>query len=177
MGTPAADRLRRLLPALWLGVLLCVALIATPAPFALLDRPTAGRVVARILAQEAWLSLVLALAGLVWARARARRAAEAGTGSQFSGEMVLLLGVLGCTVIGYFGLQPQMAAARAGQGPWSFGQLHAASSAFYAVKLVLLALLAWRCAADTAPGAASGQEAIPSDGGAVPPPVNRPPSS
>ena len=145
----AADRLARVLPAVWLGALLCVALVATPAPFALLDKPMAGRVVARILAQEAWLSLLLAGAGLVWARAKARQDAAAGTGSQFSTEMVLLLGVLACTVIGYFGLQPQMAAARAGQGLWSFGQLHAASSAFYALKLVLLAALTWRCAGES----------------------------
>jgi len=167
----AADRLRRLLPALWLGVLLCVALVATPAPFALLDKPTAGRVVARILAQEAWLSLVLSALGLVWARVRARRAAEAGTGSQFSTEMVLLLGVLACTVVGYFGLQPQMAAARAGQGLWSFGQLHAASTVFYALKLVLLAALAWRSAGEVAalPAAHGGRAAAPT--------VSPPPSS
>ena len=47
---------------------------------------------------------------------------------------------------GYFALQPMMAAARAGQGPLSFGQLHALSAVFYAVKVVLVAALAWRAA-------------------------------
>jgi len=46
----------------------------------------------------------------------------------------------------YFALQPMMPAARAGQGPLSFGQLHALSSAFYAVKVLLLLALAWRVA-------------------------------
>mgnify|MGYP001572362447 CR=1 FL=1 len=55
------DRLRRSLPALWLGGLLCVAGIATPAAFALLARAEAGPVVARILGQEAWLSLGIAV--------------------------------------------------------------------------------------------------------------------
>lgn len=158
----AADRLRRLLPALWLGVLLGVALIATPAPFATLDRPMAGKVVARILAQEAWLSLALGVLMLVWERLRARRAVAAGIGSQFSTEMLLCLGVLGCTVGGYFGLQPSMAAARLGQGPFSFGQLHAASSVLFALKLVFLALLAWRGAAPAMPGAPASVSLPPS---------------
>jgi len=138
------ERLRRLLPGLWAGVLLCIAGIATPAPFATLERADAGRVVAHIFLREAWLSLALAVLLLAIERARARRAAEMGRGSQFSTEMVLLLGVLFCTVAGYFGLQPLMAAARAGQGGWSFGQLHAASLALFGLKGVLLLVLAWR---------------------------------
>ena len=138
------ERLRRLLPGLWAGVLLCIAGIATPAPFATLERADAGRVVAHIFLREAWLSLALAVLLLAIERARARRAAEMGRGSQFSTEMVLLLGVLFCTVAGYFGLQPLMAAARAGQGGWSFGQLHAVSLALFGLKGVLLLVLAWR---------------------------------
>jgi hypothetical protein len=41
-------------------------------------------------------------------------------------------------------VQPQMAAARAGQGALSFGQLHAISAAFFAAKIALVAALAWR---------------------------------
>ena len=85
-----------------------------------------------------------------------------------------MLGVLACTVIGYFALQPQMAAARAGQGLWSFGQLHAASSVFYVVKLVLLAVLAWRGAGEAGPMPVSG---VPAGAANLPPPVNPPPSS
>lgn len=136
----------RLAPAVWAGVLLCVALIATPAPFATLPRAQAGAVVAHIFVREAWGGLVLALMLLAWARRRARDAAEAGTGSQFSGEMVLLLGTVFLTVLGYFALQPMLPAARAGQGPFSFGQLHAFSSLCFALKTLLWLVLAWRVA-------------------------------
>jgi hypothetical protein len=141
------DGLRRLLPGLWAGWLLCVALLATPAPFALLARADAGRVVGRMLAQEAYTSLALGVILLVLERIAARRMATAGQGTQFSTGMVLALGAVFCTVAGYFAVQPQMEAARAGQGLLSFGQLHAVSAALFLVKLVLVSLLAWRAVA------------------------------
>ena len=141
------DRAWRLAPALWAGVLLCVALIATPAPFATLAPHDAGRVAGRILAQEAWLSLVLAVALLAAERRRARDAAEAGQGSVLSAEMLLLLGAVACTVAGYFGVQPLLPAARAGGGAFSFGQLHLISTLCYGIKTVLVLALAWRRAA------------------------------
>ena len=156
-GVPQS--LARLIPGLWLGLLLCVAGVATPATFALLAQADAGRVVGRILGQEASISLGLGVAVLVLERLAARRAAEAGRGSQFSVGMALALGAIFCTVFGYYGLQPQMAAAKAGLGalggglpfglPFglSFGQLHILSAVFYAAKVVLVALLAWRAAA------------------------------
>jgi hypothetical protein len=141
-----ADRLRLLLPALWAGVLLCIAGIATPPLFALLARADAGRIVSRIFAQEAWLSLLLAVLLLAIERGRARAAAESGQGSVLSTEMLLLLGTVFCTVAGYFGIQTLLPAARAGQGPFSFGQLHSASSVLFGLKIVLLLVLAWRAA-------------------------------
>ena len=156
-------RLARLLPGFWLGGLVCVAALATPAPFALLARADAGRVVGRMLAQEAYASLLLGVVILLLERRASARAAAAGQGSQFGAGMVLALGAVFCTVAGYFGPQPLMAAARAGQGALSFGQLHAISAAFYAVKLVLVAVLAWRVASP--------------DQGVAQPPAIRPPSS
>ena len=141
------DRWRRLLPGLWAGALLCVALLATPAPFALLPPADAGRVVGHMLAQEAYASLAIGIALLLLERLAARRAVAQGAGSQFSTGMVLALGAVFCTVAGYFAVQPMMAAARAGQGALSFGQLHAVSATFYGVKVVLVAALAWRAAA------------------------------
>jgi hypothetical protein len=135
--------LRRLLPGLWAGLLLGVAGLATPAPFATLAQADAGRVVARVLMNEAYLSLALGALLLVLERLAARRAALQG-GSQFSVGMVLALGTLFCTVVGYFALQPMMVAARAGQGALSFGQLHAISAAFFVLKLGLVLALAWR---------------------------------
>jgi Domain of unknown function (DUF4149) len=138
------DRLRRLLPGLWAGGLLCVALLATPAPFALLAQADAGRVVARILAQEAYTSLALGVLLLALERLSARRAAQDDAGSQFSAGMALAAGALFCTVAGYFAVQPMMPLARAGQGVLSFGQLHAVSAAFFVVKAGLVLALAWR---------------------------------
>jgi hypothetical protein len=140
------ERWRRLMPGLWAGWLLCVALLATPAAFALLPAAEAGRLVARMLAQEAYTSLALGVVVLVLERMAARRASGQDGGSQFSAGMLLALGALFCTVAGYFGVLPHMQAARAGQGSLSFGQLHAISSAFYVVKLLLVLALAWRAA-------------------------------
>lgn len=139
-----ATRAAGLLPAVWLGVLLCVALIATPAGFALLPRGQAGALAGRILGQEALLSLLFGGVVLVLERLGARSEAQGGSGSQFTSGMVLALGAIFCTVLGYFALQAPMAAARAGQGTFSFAQLHAFSFIAYGAKVVLVAVLAWR---------------------------------
>ncbi len=138
------ERMRRLLPGFWAGMLLCIAAIAAPAAFALLERPLAGQVVGWFFQREAWLSVVVAVLLLAIERPRARLAAAAGTGSILSTEILLLLGTVFCTVAGYFALQPLVPAARAGQGPLSFGQLHAISVGFFATKLLLILALAWR---------------------------------
>ena len=140
----ALQRWRMLLPGLWGGWLLCVALLATPAPFALLALADAGRVVARMLAEEAYTSLALGVVLLVLERVAASRAAEAGQGSGFSAGLGLALGTIACTVAGYFVVEPMMAPARLGQGPLSFGQLHLISSGFYLLKVALVLALAWR---------------------------------
>jgi hypothetical protein len=145
-GVLRSSRWRAVLPGLWAGWLLCVALLATPAPFALLAQADAGRVVARMLAQEAYTSLALGVVLLVLERITARRAAEVGQGRQFTLGMGLALGTLFCTVAGYFAVQPLMAAARAGAGGLTFGQLHTLSAAFYALKLLLVLALAWMAA-------------------------------
>jgi Domain of unknown function (DUF4149) len=140
----ALERLRRLLPGLWAGWLLCVALLATPAVFAQLTGAEAGRLVSRMLAQEAYTSLALGVVLLVLERLAARRAAQCGTGPQFSVGMSLALAAVFCTVAGWFGVLPLMPAARLGQGALSFGQLHAVSAAFFGVKTLLVLALAWR---------------------------------
>ncbi len=142
------QRWRLLLPALWAGWLLCVALLAAPAPFATLHAADAGRVVARLFAQEAYVALAIGVLLLMLERTAARRAAAAGGGSQFSVGMLLALGTLACTVVGHFVLQPMMVQARAGQGGWTAGQLHAAAVVVFGVKLLLAAALAWRVAGE-----------------------------
>ncbi len=141
-----AARLRALLPAAWLGVLLCIVLIGAPAPFATLVPADAGRVVSRIFAQEAGLSVLLALGLFIMERRAAAAAAAEGRGSVLNGNMLLLLGALFCTVAGYYALQLLMAQARAGQGAVSFAVLHGVSLGFFGLKLLLVAALAWRAA-------------------------------
>jgi hypothetical protein len=103
--------------------------------------------VGRMFAQEAYLSLALGVVLLLLVRSKARVDAAAGTGSLFSTDLMLVLGTLFCTVAGYFAVQPMLEAARAGQGSVSFGALHAVSAGFYALKTLLIAVLAWRGAA------------------------------
>lgn len=143
----SATRLAALLAGLWAGVILAIGLIGAPAGFAVLSTPAeAGRVAGRMFAVEAPLSLALAVAIFLLERRRARDEAEAGRGSQFNASMLLALGALFCTVAGYYALQPMMAAARAGQGGWSFGALHGASMGFFGLKGLLVLALAWRLA-------------------------------
>ncbi|WP_395137497.1 DUF4149 domain-containing protein [Schlegelella aquatica] len=138
-------RLRGWLSGLAAGILLALGAVAAPSLFALLERAQAGLVAGRLFQIEAHVSLGLAvLLVLIERRLAAARAAE-GRGSRFSLELGLMLGVVFCTVAGYFALQPMMAQARAGQGPYSFGQLHAVSSAFFGLKGLLWMVLAWRC--------------------------------
>jgi hypothetical protein len=139
------ERWRRLLPGLWLGWLLCVAVVATPAAFALLERAEAGRVAARVLAWEAHSALLFGAVLLALERVRAKRLADEGGSSQFSAGMALAAGALFCTVAGYFGLLQL-----------SFGQLHAVSAGFYGVKVLLVAALAWRASAAPAGGVSPG---------------------
>jgi len=141
--------LATLLAGMWAGVLACIAALAAPAAFAILPSADAGRVVGRMLSQEAYFSLGMACVLFAIERLRSQRAADAGTGSVFSANLVLLVGSVFCTVAGHFALQPMMAAARVGQGLWSFGALHAVSGGLFAVKGLLVLALAWRLSASS----------------------------
>jgi Domain of unknown function (DUF4149) len=133
-----------LLAGVWLGLLLTVAAIATPAPFAALSRPEAGRVVAIVLAREAGASVLFAAAILLLQRWQVRKALSAGEPvRQFDARLGLAAAALACTLAGYYALQPLMADARAGQGSLSFAQLHAISAVFFALKVALVAFLAF----------------------------------
>jgi hypothetical protein len=138
--------LRLALPGLWAGLLLCVALVATPAAFAVLPSAEAGKVVGYIFGHEAPTSLALGMLLFILEQVAAATRAQAGHGSRVSGAMLLVLGALFCTVVGYYALQPMMAIARSGQGHWSFGQLHAVSLGLFGVKMLLVLGLTWRAA-------------------------------
>ena len=142
-----AGRAAALIASLWAGILLCIGAIAAPAAFAILARPDAGRFVNRLFEQDAYLSIAVAVVLFAIERQRSRDAAEAGTGSVFSANLMLLLGTLFCTVAGYFAVQPMMEAARAGQGSLSFGALHAITAGFFVLKGLLVLVLVWRLTA------------------------------
>ncbi len=133
-------RLRLLLATLWAGSLWTVGYVAAPTFFATLpDRVLAGTVAGNLFRVEAWLSiacgaLLLALYGI------ARELPQRRTLLWLSAAM------LGCTLVGYFGLQPAMAALKAAAGPDGvmegatrarFGMLHGVASVIYLVQSVL----------------------------------------
>jgi hypothetical protein len=150
------QRVATIVAGVWAGGLACIGAIAAPAAFATLARADAGRLVTRVFMVEAYTSLVLALLLFLIERRRTRDAAEAGVGSLLSTNLVLLLGTLFCTVAGYFAIEPMMVAARAGQGPWSLGALHAVSVGLFVLKGLLVLALAWRLtAAGVRPSATS----------------------
>jgi hypothetical protein len=142
-----AEIMRRLLPGIWFGLLCCIAFVATPAGFAVLDHASAGALARRIFATEAPVSLAFGLLLLMIER-RIGMARHQDTGaSQFSVPMMLAAGTLLCTVAGYYGLLPMMEAARAGAATsLTFLQLHAISLAFFGIKGLLVLALAWKAA-------------------------------
>ncbi len=135
------QRLRLLLAALWGGQLLCVATLAAPNAFAVLERSEAGRYVGRLFELDASVSLGLALLLVLMERRVQRDAADEGR--VLTAALVLPLAALFCTVAGFYALQPMLAAARLGEGGLSFASLHLISTSFYALKLVLVLALAW----------------------------------
>jgi len=145
-------RTATILAGLWAGLLACIALIAAPAAFATLARADAGRFVGRVFMTEAYASIALAVVLFLIERGRTRDLAESARVSVLSANLVLLLGTLFCTVAGYFAIEPMMAAARLGQGPWSLGALHAVSVGFFVLKGVLVLVLAWRFTAAPSSG-------------------------
>ena len=148
MSPTAHRRLAMMLAAAWLGTLLSIGLLAAPSAFKVLDRQAAGALVARLFALEAPLSLLLALGVLLLERWRFRAEGLAVTVSL---PILLALAALFCTVAGYYALQPLMDQARAGQGSWSFAQLHAVSLMLYGCKVVAVGWLAWEASRDIKP--------------------------
>lgn len=138
------SRFRTVLAALWLGLVATLAVVVAPVLFAGLERADAGRLAGNLFRIEAHMALGLAAALFLIERRLASLRMQAGQGSMLSVNLLLVLGALFCTVLGYFALQPMMEAARAGQGRLSFGALHGISSVLFALKGLLLLVLVWR---------------------------------
>lgn len=138
------DRLQIVLAGLWAGLLLTLGAIAAPSAFAVLERGPAGLVAGRMFTAEAHVSVLLAVVLFFFERRRARQRALQTGDSIMSPPLLLVLAALFVTVLGHFALQPMIEAAKAGQGRWSFGVLHAWSSALFALKGVVVLSLFWR---------------------------------
>lgn len=136
-----AARARLLIATFWVGSLWTIGYLVAPILFATLpDRALAGTIAGSLFRAEAWLSLICAMA-LITLIKFASREREANRP-----VLWFVLGMLACTLIGYFSLQPFMAALREAAGasgvmdPQSraqFGVLHGISSVFYLVQSVL----------------------------------------
>lgn len=139
-------QIRLLIVVLWVGSLWAVGYIVAPTLFATLpDRTLAGTIAGRLFRVEAWISLACASVLLLLILRDKRKLPN------FKSCLILVCAMLACTLIGYFGLQPFMAALREGAGGLAsdaararFGMLHGASSAIFLVQSVLGAALVLR---------------------------------
>ncbi|GAB3544220.1 DUF4149 domain-containing protein [Noviherbaspirillum agri] len=140
-------RARLLIATLWVGSLWTIGYLVAPTLFSTLDdRALAGSIAGSMFRIEAWLSLFCAAVLLVTSRSASTEAATKSVNW-------LVLGMVACTLLGYFGLQPFMADLRASaeQGGvmnpalrTQFGVVHGISSAFYLIQSMLGAILIWK---------------------------------
>ncbi|MBB5366768.1 MULTISPECIES: DUF4149 domain-containing protein [unclassified Janthinobacterium] len=143
------SRVRFLVATLWAGSLWTVGFVVAPTLFATLsDRMLAGTIAGSLFRVEAWLSIACALillALLQWdadaLEPKRRRLLGA-----------LVLSMLVCTLVSYFGITPLMAELRA-QAPSGvmddamrsrFGMLHGVSTLIFAVQSLLAGVLIWK---------------------------------
>lgn len=154
MSPTLPERLAGWLAGVWAGLMAGIGFIAAPTLFAILPRADAGRVAARLFEIDAYVGLAVAALLLVPGMRSPRAMPRAGS-SRFSVELMLVLAALFCIVAGYFAVQPMMETARRGEGGPSFAVLHGVASAFFALKFVAVAVLAWRIGAPRGPTTAA----------------------
>lgn len=158
---------RSLLITLWVGSLWTIGYLVAPTLFATLpDRMLAGTIAGSLFRIEAWLSVACAIVLLALDRFHVPGTQGRG-GKRWTG---LVLGMLACTLIGYFGLQPFMAALRESAGPGGvmdsavrtqFGILHGISSGIYLVQSLLGVALVLKSRQDGIPAGMAGR--LPAD--------------
>lgn len=135
-------RIRLLLATLWVGSLWTVGYIVAPTLFATLaDRTLAGTIAGSIFHTEAWVSLVSGLILLLLMFLN--RGANERLRKQLLG---LIVAMLACTAVGYFGLQPYMAALKDAAGSaglaaagtsMQFAWLHGIASIIFLLQSLL----------------------------------------
>jgi len=143
------SRVRFLVATLWAGSLWTVGFVVAPTLFATLsDRMLAGTIAGSLFRVEAWLSIACALillALLQWGAGALEPKRRRLLGA-------LVLSMLVCTLVSYFGITPLMAELRA-QAPSGvmddamrsrFGMLHGVSTLIFAVQSLLAGVLIWK---------------------------------
>jgi|SRR6478672_3868743 len=143
-----ALRARLLIVTLWAGSLWTVGYLVAPTLFATLaDRALAGTIAGSLFRVQAWLSLACGIVLLILMTLRPNAAERA---HRFS-PTVIVLAMLACTVVGYFGLQPYMAELRQTAGGLAdaasrtrFGILHGVSSGIYLLQSLLAVALVFK---------------------------------
>lgn len=138
-----ATRARLLIVTLWVGSLWTIGYLVAPTLFATLpDRVLAGTIAGNLFRIEAWVSVACAMLLIVLSRTPT----DAFGSRQRSVPVGVVIAMLVCTLVGYFGLQPFMAELRATAGSGGvmasdaraqFGLLHGISSASYLVQSLL----------------------------------------
>lgn len=148
MSGPAArnwpGRLAAWIVAVWAGCLLALSAGVAPVAFQIFPREVAGAFMGRLFALEAPASCAVAVLALILYRQGRARLHSEGSAGGLDGAVLMLAGVIFCTVAGYYGLQPVMAQSRSGSGPMSFAAAHGLSMAFFAARMALLGMAAWR---------------------------------
>lgn len=136
---------RTLLVTLWAGSLWTVGYLAAPLLFATLpDRMLAGTIAGSLFRAEAWLSLACGILLLAIFRSDTTLQSRAIC-------IRIVIGMLVCVVVGYFGLQPFMAEIRAAAAQaggvmddamrMRFGVFHGAASVIYLLQSVAAIVL------------------------------------
>jgi hypothetical protein len=128
---------RLLLITLWAGSLWAVGYLVAPTLFGTLaDRALAGMIAGSMFRVEAWLSLVCgaAVIGLLYA-------ARDVTVQRRKTLVLVVAGMLVCTLVSHFGLQPVMAAMKEAGDRSRFGMLHGVSMVLYLVQSLLAVVL------------------------------------
>jgi hypothetical protein len=141
-------RVRLLLAAFWVGSLWTIGYVVAPTLFSTLaDRVLAGFIAGKLFRIEAWVSVVCAVALFVLVY----RAADSEPKMR-KHLLWIIGGMLACTLVGYFGLQPFMASLKEAAvggvmdatARSRFGMLHGVASVFYLIQSILGGLLIWK---------------------------------
>ncbi|KAB8044324.1 DUF4149 domain-containing protein [Janthinobacterium aquaticum] len=143
------NRVRILVATLWAGSLWTIGFVVAPTLFGTLgDRVLAGNIAGSMFRAEAWLSMACALillALLQWGAGELPLKRRRLLGA-------LVLSMLVCTLVSYFGITPLMAELKAqapsgimdGELRSRFGMLHGVSTLVFGVQSVLAGVLIWK---------------------------------